>query len=69
MTESLSDVERTVYELISRAGEIMAKDIPSKMAGAVPSLKNKGLVEVYKKPASLVSRKKQTFIRVIDPEG
>ncbi|MGD2142805.1 MAG: hypothetical protein PVH79_04940 [Candidatus Bathyarchaeota archaeon] len=68
MVEDLSAIERAVFELISRAGEIMAKDVPPKMAGAIPSLKHKGLVEVLRRPASLVSRKKQTYLRVKEPE-
>ncbi len=63
MLESLSQVERAVYELILRAGDLMAKDIPFKMAGVIPSLKRKGLIEAYKKPATPGSRKKQTFLK------
>lgn len=62
--EYLTRVEREVYELILRAGEVMAKDIPFKMAGAVPSLVRKGLVEVYKRPVSAMSEKKLKFLRV-----
>jgi len=61
--ESLSQVERTVYELILRAGDLMAKDIPHKMTGVIPSLKRKGLVESYKRPATPGSKKKQTFLK------
>jgi len=63
LLEGLTDVEREVYELILRAGDLMAKDVPSKLAGAVPRLVKKGLVEVYKRPASSASRKKQKFLR------
>ena len=61
--ESLSQVERAVYELILRAGDLMAKDVPYKMAGVIPSLVKKGLVEAYKRHATPDSRKKQTFLR------
>lgn len=64
MLEGLSRVERAVYELVLRAGELMAKDIPFKMAGVIPSLARKGLVEVYRRPPDPTSRKKQTFVRV-----
>ena len=63
MQEDLTEVEREVYALIQRAGDLMAKDVPFKMAGAVPSLVRKGLVEVYKRPASFSSQKKQKFLR------
>jgi hypothetical protein len=68
MVEGLSAVERTVHELIMRAGDLMAKDLPFKMAGVVPSLVRKGLVEVYKRPASPESRKKQKFLRCKEHE-
>ncbi|TET72284.1 hypothetical protein E3J39_02735 [Candidatus Bathyarchaeota archaeon] len=63
MQEDLTEVEREVYALIQRAGDLMAKDVPFKMAGAVPSLVRKGFVEVYKRPASSSSQKKQKFLR------
>ncbi len=63
MLENLSQVERAVYELILRAGDLMAKDIPFKMAGVIPSLKRKGLVEAYRRPATPGSRKKQTYLK------
>ncbi len=68
MIESLSKIERAVYDLILRAGDLMAKDVPSKMAGVIPSLKRKGLVEAYKRPATPGSRKKQTFLKVTKRE-
>jgi hypothetical protein len=61
--ESLSQVERAVYELILRAGELMAKDVPFKIAGVIPSLVEKGLVEASKRHATPGSKKKQTFIK------
>jgi hypothetical protein len=61
--ESLSQVERAVYELILRAGDLMAKDLPFKMAGVIPSLKRKGLIETYRRPATPDSRKKQTYLK------
>jgi hypothetical protein len=41
----------------------MAKDLPLKMAGVVPSLVRRGLVEVYKRPVEPGCRKKQKFLR------
>ena len=64
MLESLSQVERAVYELILRAGDLMAKDVPLKMAGVIPSLMKKGLVEVSRRHATPGSKKKQTFLKV-----
>ena len=61
--ESLSKIERAVYDLILRTGDLMAKDVPSKMTGVIPSLKRKGLIEAYKRPATPGSKKKQTFLK------
>jgi len=64
MLDSLTRVEREVYELVLRAEELMAKDIPHKKAGVVPSLVRKGLLEVYKKHASPFSPKKLKYLRL-----
>jgi hypothetical protein len=64
MLQTLTEVEREVYELIKQVGEIMAKDIPLKKAGAIPSLVRKGLVEVCKRPATTGSRKRHKFLRL-----
>lgn len=60
---TLTDVEKEVYEIIMRAGELMTKDIPFKKAGAIPSLVKKGLVEVYKKPSTPGGKKKCKYLR------
>ena len=62
MIESLSRVEKEVYELIAGAGMLMAKDIPLKKAGAVPSLIKKGLVQVIKKRIHLNTDKTCKFL-------
>jgi hypothetical protein len=67
MIESLSRVEREVYELIAGAGMLMAKDIPFKKAGAVPSLVKKGLIQVIKKRIHSSSDKTCKFL-CIDEE-
>ena len=68
MLESLSKVEREVYELVLRTGEVMAKDIPFKIAGAIPSLVNKGLVKIQKRQVHLQTSKKCKFICLPDEE-
>ena len=64
MLESLSKVEREVYDLILRTGEVMVGDIPSKKAGAIPSLVNKGLVEIEKRKINNQTTKKSKFVRI-----
>ncbi len=62
--EDLSELERKTYEIIKEAGEIQPKNLPDRMVGAVPNLKNKGLVEIYNKHTSLFRRKKKKFVKV-----
>lgn len=60
----MTPLEREIYELILRVGDLMAKDVPLKKAGVIPSLVRKGLVEVYKRPVSSMSKKTHKYIRV-----
>jgi len=60
----LSKIERKTYEFIKEVGEIQTKDLPNKwMIGAIATLKNKGLVEIFKRYSSIWQRKKKKFIR------
>ncbi len=58
----LSPAERRVYELVCQ-GDVMCKEVPRRDSGAIPSLVNKGLVEVYKRRVSPYSDKRQKYIR------
>ena len=61
---SLSDIERKTFELIKEVGEIQTKDLPNKqMLGAIATLKNKGLVEIYKRYTTIWQRKKKKFVK------
>lgn len=63
--ERLSGTERKVYEFIKEVGEIQTKNLPDRrMAGAIATLKNKGLVEIYKKYTIIYRRKKKKFVKV-----
>ncbi len=63
--ENLSKIERETLDFIKEAGEIQTRNLPnSRMYGAIPSLKNKGLVEVYKKYTSIFRRKKKKFVKL-----
>jgi len=61
--EDLTPLERRVYELIKKSGDILTTNVPPEMRGAVPRLVDKGLVEVYKRPTSPWSPKKRKFLR------
>ena len=62
--KDLTEIERKTYEFIKEAGEIQPKSMPdSRMVGAIATLKNKGLVEIYKKYTSIYRRKKKKLIK------
>ena len=65
--EGLTDLEKEVYSLIKRRGEVMASIIPPRMMGAIPRLKNLGLVEVYKKSTTSETSKRRKFVRIKEP--
>jgi hypothetical protein len=64
LSKELSDLERTVYLFIKEQGELLTKNVPARMRGAIPNLKNKGLVEVIKKRTSLMGFKKRKFVKI-----
>ena len=54
----------TRLSLIKEVGEVQTKNMPDRrMVGAITNLKNKGLVEIYKKYTSIFRRKKKTFVK------
>ena len=62
----LTEFEKEVYSFIKERGEVLICNAPSRMMGAVPNLKNSGLVEVYKKLTTPWASKKRKFVRVIE---
>jgi len=63
MSKNLTDFEKKVYDFIKEHEEVLASNMPLRMRGAVPNLKNKGLIVVYKKTASRWSSNKRKFIK------
>jgi len=62
--ENLSTIERETYDIIKGSGEIQTRNLPDKrMIGAVASLKDKKLVEIYKRYTSIYRRRKKKFVR------
>ena len=63
--ENLSKIEKKTYDFIRETGDIQTRNLPDKrMVGAVASLKNKGVVEIYKRYTSTYRRKKKKFVKV-----
>ena len=64
MSKKLSALEREVYEYIMEQGELLTKNVPARMRGAIPNLMNKGLVELVKKRTSIWGSKKRKFVKI-----
>jgi hypothetical protein len=63
--ENLSIIEKKTYDFIKDEGEVQIRNLPDKrMIGAITSLKNKGMVEIYRKYTSIFKRKKKKFVKV-----
>ena len=45
---------------------MQVSDMPKKMWGAIPNLKNAGLVKTYRKPTTPWASKKQTFVKAFE---
>ncbi|MFZ7138501.1 MAG: hypothetical protein ACOWW1_08810 [archaeon] len=64
--QDLGETEKKTYNFIKNTGEIQTTNLPKSMWGAIPSLKNKGLVEIFKKYTSYFKSRKKKFVRVRD---
>jgi len=61
----LTEIEQETYNYIKAVGEIQTSNLPNKrMCGAIPNLKNMGLVEVFRKYTSFFKTKKKKFVRI-----
>jgi hypothetical protein len=62
----ITEFENKVYDFIKVHDELLVSNIPKKMWGAIPNLKNAGLVKTYKKPTTPWASKKQTFVKTLE---
>ncbi len=60
----LTEFEKKVFDSIKSQGEILISDLPMRMLGAIPKLKNIGLIETHRKPTTPWASKKHTFVKV-----
>ncbi len=68
-SDSLTEFEKEVYDFIKKRGEMLTSNIPTRMSGAIPNLKNKGAIEVFKKRTSRWAPKKRKFVRIKGSEN
>jgi len=59
---NLTPVQERVFEMIGES-EVMCKQIPQKLSGAIPALVEKGLVEIVKKRTSPFTEKTAKYVR------
>jgi hypothetical protein len=62
--QKLGETEKKIYTFIENAGEVQTTNLPKQMWGALPSLNNKGLIEIFKKFTSYFRSRKKKFVRV-----
>ncbi|MFW6110689.1 MAG: hypothetical protein ACOC6H_01480 [Thermoproteota archaeon] len=68
-SHSLSDIEKETLNYIKKKEIVKTKELSdSRMSGAIPSLKNKGLVEIFKRRTSWFSDRKQKFVTLKEEE-
>ena len=65
MVRKITVLEQEVYNYIKDHGEMIVSDVPKNMRGAIPKLKNAGLVETFKKPVTPWATKKKTFVKAL----
>ena len=64
----ITEFEKKAYDYIKLQGEVLVTNIPKMMWGAIPNLKNAGLVKTYKKPTSPWASKKHKFVKALEED-
>lgn len=64
VSNNLTEFEKEVYDFIKERGEMLTSNLPMRMSGAIPNLKNKRVIEVFKKKTSRWTSRKRKFVRV-----
>ena len=66
MSRTISEFEQKTYDFIKEQDGVQVSSLPKNMWGAIPSLKNVGLVETYKKSTAPWASKKHIFVKTIE---
>lgn len=66
MSKTITKFEKKTYNLIKEQNGVQISSLPKMMWGAIPSLKNAGLVETYKESTAPWASKKHTFVKAIE---
>jgi hypothetical protein len=68
LSRKLTEFEKKVYDFIKEHNEMIVSNVPKNMSGAIPNLKNAGLLETFRKAVSPRASKKKTFVKAIKKE-
>lgn len=68
MSKEMSELEQQTYDYIKERGELIVTNVPKNMMGAIPHLKNKGLLETYRKHATQWAKQKKTYVKAVTQE-
>jgi hypothetical protein len=69
MSDKLTEFEKKVYDFIEGRGEMLTSNLPTRMSGALPNLKKKGVIDVFKRRTSRWVPKKRKFVRITSPRS
>jgi len=69
LSRKLTEFEKQVYDFIKEHNEMIVSNVPKNMSGAIPNLKNAGLLETFRKPTSPWASKKQAFVKAINKKS
>jgi hypothetical protein len=67
MSDDLTDFESEVLDFLKKRGDMLTTNIPPRMSGAIPNLRQKGFVDVYKRTTSRWASKKRKFVTTMKP--
>ncbi len=69
MSRKLTEFEKQVYNFIREHDKMIISNVPKHMSGAIPNLKNAGLLKTFKKSTTQWASKKKTFVKAIEQNG
>jgi len=64
MSSEMTEFEKEIYDFIRKHGEMLTSDIPTRLSGAIPNMKNKGVIEIFRRQTSRWAPKKRKFVRI-----
>jgi len=69
MSDNLTEFEKDVYDFVKGRGEVLTSNVPARMSGVVSNLKNKRVIEVFKKSTCRWASRKRKFVRIRGSEN